>query len=105
MQNLYYGIADCHGLESFIKEDSDMSKNMNIMKVRADANEQRHAILYVTKLDTKNADFIEGLINKGKYKEALTYLKEVTKDIKVSGGEDAKKSLDVIPNPELDPLN
>ena len=33
MQNLYYGIADCHGIESFLKEDSDMNKNMNLMKL------------------------------------------------------------------------
>ena len=103
MEKIYYGIADCHGIESFIKEDDDMDKHMNIMGIRASANKQRHAVLYAVRMTSEGARKIDNLLNKQEYINALKELKRIAGDnIAIPKGS-SKNSWTKIPNPELDP--
>jgi hypothetical protein len=82
----YYGIADCHGLESFIKEpkrevwtEVDFFKSIGVsdigsaelddkkafngklgmMKSRCRANMQRHPVIYRVLMEPKDADMVQ----------------------------------------------
>ena len=129
----YYGIADCKGLESFMKapsevemdaatelldmgiiskEDSDsVTKEFNhtvaMMAMRCQFNAQRHAIVYMAKLDKFDAEDIEDLLSNGEYEEALVHLKNVANEIKLARGRgiNAEKAWNKIPNPDLDPMS
>ena len=94
----YIGIADCHGIESFIPLAEG---NATILSIRANANAHRHAVVYMAKVTQVQADKINDLMARGKYKEALQYLKRNVKDISVQRGRE--KSWNLIPNPDLDP--
>lgn len=113
----YYGIADCHGLESFLNyatmvaearfegKDGDVGWNsiIQVLIVRAKANRHRHAVAYEADVPIATANKIDKLLAKGKYKEALLVLKEVP-DIKVAKDNiGAEKSWRMIPNSALDP--
>ena len=129
----YYGIADCKGLESFMKapsevemedaialldmgiisqEDSDsVTKDFNrtvaMMTMRCQYNAQRHAVVYMVKLDKFDAEDIEDLLSNGEYEEALVHLKNVANEIKLARGRgiNAEKAWNKIPNPDLDPMS
>lgn len=129
----YYGIADCKGLESFMKapsevemdaatelldmgiisqEDSDsVTKEFNhtvaMMAMRCQFNSQRHAVVYMAKLEAEDAADIEDLVNQGDYEDALLHLKQVAQEIKLARGRgiNAEKAWNKIPNPDLDPMS
>lgn len=112
----YIGIADCHGLESFIpakkfnaEEESFTMNNSAVafMKMRADANRQRHAVVYKAKVSGDDSDEIERLMADGQYAEALIFLKDNAREVGLikSGMGNAEKSWNMIPNPDLDPYN
>ena len=98
--NTYTGIADCHGIESF-----NLKKNMNqaILSIRANANDQRHAVVYEADMTIKDREVLMASLNDGEYETALLYLKSSAKEIRVTGGKRAAKLFENIPNPELDP--
>jgi hypothetical protein len=97
----YVGVADCHGIESFHrKEDvNDMERSFSIL--RADANRQRHAIYYEASMDEKGAEVVSEFLENKDYEAALTCLKSVA--IEFSCMPEHADSLQLIPNPELDP--
>jgi hypothetical protein len=110
--NQYVGIADCHGIESFVpwtglrvvsilNKDTKANSLLNTLHLRVMANRQRHAVLYRVDLEKDQADIIEKLVNEGKYKEALVFLKNTSKKVEISKG--MEKSWKLIPNDDLDP--
>jgi hypothetical protein len=129
----YYGIADCKGLESFMKapsdvemevatelldmgiiskEDSDsvtkeFNQTISMMAMRCQFNAQRHAVVYMAKLDKEWAEEIDELMRTGDYEEALVYLKQAAYEVKLARGRgvNAERSWNKIPNPDLDPMS
>jgi len=104
----YYGIADCHGLESFVKEpnmakanelddmfdlglsDTDSKNdpvkkkyigNLALMKSRCDVNLQRHPVIYRVKLAEEDADMVEDLLSIGDYINALNVVKGNSEEV------------------------
>ena len=53
----FVGIADCHGLESFLPMEGN-EKQLGFLVMRANANRHRHALVYQVELDEHQ----EGLI-------------------------------------------
>jgi hypothetical protein len=123
MKQWYYGLADCHGVESFVFDLDDMSAEMFTdegekktknsqqfaMCLRAQANQQRHAVVYRAELEDQYADQIEALIKEGKYTDALTMIKENAHEVQVGTYGTTKKAAEknwkMIPNPDLDPYH
>jgi len=129
----YYGIADCKGLESFMKapdqidqEDADELMDMGIiskeenddlhktfkstvgmMSLRCQFNPQRHAVVYMVQLEQAEADEIEQMMADGEYEEALRYMKEVALVVKLARGRgiNSERAWNKIPNPDLDPMS
>lgn len=125
----YYGIADCHGLESFIKAASDIddidalyalgladrsgesiSKEMNgtiaMMKMRCHANQQRWPVIYMAKLSNEDAEMVQELFDSGDYINALEVVKHNSVEIKLARRNGAsERTWNRIPNPELDPFH
>ena len=111
-----YGIADCYGIESYLKfrggrkaqkleqalkvpERSSMEL-MSVLKIRAMANRQRHAVFYIAILTKEQDDIINRLIKAKDAVMALKYLKS-TGQFSVPPG--MVHSAELIPNPDLDP--
>jgi hypothetical protein len=104
----YFGIADAHGIESFIKGDPASEGNSQqamILHLRAGANRHRHAVVYVVDIPEEVAEEIDDLIIGGKYIEALDYLKGSVKELQLTSLPGAEKSWGMIPNPDLDPYH
>ena len=104
----YFGIADAHGIESFIKGDPASEGNSQqamILHLRAGANRHRHAVVYVVDIREEVAEEIDDLIINGKYIDALNHLKGSVKDLQLSKLPGAEKSWGMIPNPDLDPYH
>lgn len=113
----YIGIADCHGIESFVparqynaEEESFSMNNQAVafMTMRANANSQRHAVVFKVKVSTEVADEIFAMLDQGEYADALSYLKDNADEValaKTTGGMNAEKNWNKIPNPDLDPFN
>ena len=112
---IYYGIADAHGLESFRPSSIDLEvggfnidpRELSMMILRAQANSQRHAVVYQAKIGLPDAREIQGLLDEGKFPEALLELKARAKEVKLArlGGFDAEKAWHKIPNSDLDPFH
>jgi hypothetical protein len=108
---IFYGLADCHGIESFIPwdrsqknlwvDDSRPEMPIGILKIRADANRQRHTVLYKVEVTESQYQKISKYLSDGKHKEALRYIKKYVKDISIEKGKE--KSWKMIPNDDLDP--
>lgn len=128
----WVGLADCHGIESFI-EEPDMSEaeeyeqlsdagfddfvemankirkgwsqQVAMLKLRAGANAQRYPVVYRVQLRKSDAEEIENMLNNGEYEEALTHLKNVAIHVQAArtGGVNIEKAWKLIPNPDLDP--
>jgi len=130
----YYGIADCHGIESFIKEPnldrstnldrlkelglSDMSGaddpdkkqyggNLGMMMMRCKFNSQRHPVVYRVKMSEDAASTIEEMLADGDYAEALTLMKDMAEETQIARGTgtNSEKMWKMIPNPDLDPFH
>lgn len=93
----FVGVADCHGLESFM--ELEKCGNPVALKLRADANRQRHAIFYQIKINSNDEEKVKKLIDKEDYKKALSFVK--TLNIMVPP--EHIHSLGMIPNDDLDP--
>ena len=86
----YFGIADAHGIESFIKGDPSEDKNSQqamILHLRAGANRQRHAVVYVVDIPEEVAEEVDDLIINGRYIDALNHLKGSVKELQLRAGD------------------
>jgi len=104
----YFGIADAHGIESFIKGDPSSEENANkamMLHLRAGANRQRHSVVYVVDIPEDVAEEVDDLIIGGKYIDALVHLKGSVKELQLTSLPGAEKSWGLIPNPDLDPYH
>jgi hypothetical protein len=132
MNQIYYGLASCHGLDSFLltqdvnastslgkelgdmiygkeendKRSKDLNSKINGMIMSAQANAHRRVVVYRAKLNPEMAEIIQDLMKKGKHVKALKLLKETALEIGLAPGVPmAKKFWSEIPNPKLDPFN
>jgi hypothetical protein len=104
----YFGIADAHGIESFIKGDpteEEHSRTAMMLHFRASANRHRHAVVFVVDIPEDAAESIQADIDDGLYPEALDNLKGSVKELQLSKLPGAEKSWGLIPNPDLDPYH
>jgi len=104
----YFGIADAHGIESFIKGDpTDPEHSMNAMMLdlRAGANRQRHAVVYIVDLSKSTAQDVEDLLEEKDYEGALVRLKMSVESLQLTNLIGAEKSWRLIPNSDLDPYS
>jgi hypothetical protein len=109
----FYGIADAHGIESFRPvtynvETGDLQidpRELGMMNLRANANRQRHAVVYQVDIGVDTAKGVLAMIEAGEFKEALVKLKEEAKSISLARSPGAEKSWGLIPNPDLDPFS
>jgi len=119
----YYGLADANGIESFQEDidpmaaevffDKDERKKVQnyqfAMVLRAQANQQRHAVVFRALVPDTDGDAIDALVKKGEVEKALIMLKEKAKSVLFATHgttlSAAKKNWKIIPNPDLDPFN
>ena len=101
-EKTYIGIADAHGIESIIPEESADSHRKFVFSFRANANRQRHAVSYAVTLDDEGFAKVEEQIKAGNFVNALHVLKLRAKEVRVESTQH-EKSWHMIPNPDLDP--
>ena len=130
----YYGIADCHGLESFIEEPilhsaekldrlnklglspygskddpnaKERNHNLNMMQMRCNFNSQRHPVVYRARLAEDDAEMVQDLLDSGDYINALKVVKGNSEEVQLTRGRggSAEKAWRMIPNPDLDPMH
>ena len=96
----FIGVADCHGIESFIRANDVSDEEIALMQLRAVSNDQRHAVAYTCEIkDEVNIQHMYSHIDKGNYEGALRALKKFASNLDLSND----KSCKLIPNPKLDP--
>jgi hypothetical protein len=104
----YFGIADAHGIESFIKGDpteEEHSRTEMMLHLRASANRHRHAVVYIADLTEEAAALIQADLDDGLFPEALDNLKGEALNVSLTNLPGAEKSWGLIPNPDLDPYH
>lgn len=104
----YFGIADAHGIESFIKGDpteEEHNQTAVMLHFRAMANRHRHAVVFVVDVPEHTAEEIEGDMFNDRPLDALVHLKLSVKTLELSNLPGAEKSWNLIPNPDLDPYH
>lgn len=99
----FTGVADAHGIESLNDRTITTDFDRGCSYLRAQANQQRHAVYFETTLVDADQLVINGLLKDKQFETALKYLKQVGVDTKVPPEQSA--SWELIPNPELDPYN
>ena len=102
----YVGIADCHGIESFVPIDNLTKEDLMMMYIRCESNAQRHALVFKVKLSAEQHRRVQALLNKCSYILAFKLIKELNSDGKIKHMEisTGKEHLyNRIPNPKLDP--
>jgi len=100
----YCGIADCHGLESFLELERNRDK-LAYLYFRAQANRHRLAVVYIAELSDEAAEVIKKLFKDRKYIAALKALKSKALEVRFPSREQQCYSefWSQIPNPVLDP--
>ena len=106
----FYGLADAHGLESFmplpyVDELTGFQPDPKIvsgMALRSEANVAKHSVVYIADVTLEAAKEINKLMENGEGSEALIYLKENNKQIQIRKRPGSQKSWRLIPNPDLD---
>lgn len=131
MDEVYYGMASCNGLESFLPDESGMATTakagswfgdaifgeenhdakkkefngmINMMCMAAQANMQRRSVVFRATVSPELAKEIKALYRRDP-EAALILMKEEAKEIALARAPSAKKFWDDIPNPKLDPMN
>ena len=101
----FYGIADAHGIESFNPWTKENGRDLFILTMRAEANRQRHAVVYVVELTTDTVDEIRRLLEEKDFKRALVTMKTrcLTIGFPDRYKESYERSWKMIPNDDLDP--
>ena len=112
----YVGIADAHGLDSFVPwtnlyalssltRDKHDVNTINSLHIRALANRHRHAVIYRVTLSQEEGEKIKKLYDTGKYEEALIQMKKAATEVEIGKDIGMKKSWNLIPNNDLDPFS
>jgi hypothetical protein len=99
----YIGIADAHGVESLHEKSTTTDFDRGCSFIRAQANQQRHAVYFETTLVDADMIVINGLLKEGQHETALKYIKQTGVETKVPGEQSA--SWDLIPDSKLDPYS
>ena len=105
----YYGIADAHGIESFLTESETKKDSLGIggLMLRASLNRQRHAVFYMAELDSLTVSIVKKYIDQVDFKKALVAIKNLCvrygfpTDVK----DEYQVSWEMIPNAKLDPYS
>lgn len=115
----FVGIADCHGIESFIPIDK---ANVGVLQFRAEANPQRHAVVYCIDLTSGYVNKIQDILETASHSDNPNYhYKNIVRMIKAWASDDGainkglglppinlkvsnKKLWKKIPNSKLDPF-
>ena len=100
----FIGIADCHGLESFLPMEGNES-NLGFMVMRASANRHRHALVYQVDLNEQQVSMINTALEGGGYIKAFQMLHDPAFIENVGVEQSMLSSWEMIPNPRLDPYN
>lgn len=121
LSHWFYGLADCHGVESFVhdlddssaalflnnKDSKEKNSKQFAMCLRAQANQQRHAVVYRAAIPQSRIAIIESYIENGDYAGALNEIKSCYTEIMLgtygTTKAEAKRNWEKIPNPRLDP--
>lgn len=98
----YIGIADCHGIESFMPLEGN-ENNLGFLVMRASLNRQRHALVYQVELDENQADILNAVLADGDYLKACAMLHDPIFVENVGVEQAMLDSWEMIPNPRLDP--
>ena len=98
---IYIGVADCHGIESFQLKKHTSSHDRTCRILRAAANGQRHAIYYEASVETEAVRLVEEYLQHGEHADALSCLKRVA--IEFSTLPEHQDIVHKIPDPSLDP--
>jgi hypothetical protein len=114
----YFGIADCHGIESFNKETIDQdylnqldrihdlgladetaptrksvtqayNGQLSMMMMRCRFNEQRHPVVYRVLLADDDAEMVQDLVDSGDYINALEVVKNNSQEVQLARGQGA----------------
>lgn len=99
---LKFGIADCHGIESYIGGIESEGHKLALLNIRARANRQRHCVVYRVEITTDTDKKVQDALKLKKYILALSILKKEANRTWFPD-EHMRKSWELIPNPKLDP--
>lgn len=106
---IYTGIADAHGLESFVECSGEAGTGSPYRFLRASLNRQRHALVYWVELNDEQyaqvADILGDMDNDERFMDACRLLHDP--DF-VEGGllvveQEMLRSWEMLPNHDLDP--
>lgn len=99
----FIGIADCHGIESFLPLEGN-EKQLGFLVMRAGANRQRHALVYQVEFDDTQEEIFKAVLADGDYIKACEMLHDSTFIENVGVEQSMLNSWDMLPNPRLDPF-
>jgi len=104
MTDKFYGIADAHGIESFLAYEKKPNDKFPYT-MRAELNRQRHAVYYEVTMEPIDATIVNAHIDKGDYKKALQFIKKraITVGFPENRNRQYTNSWNLIPNSKLDP--
>lgn len=102
----FVGLADCYGIESLFQVGEThirgkQKQDLSMLNLRAEANRQRHALVFKVRLTDESAEMVEKLLEEQKSRRALLMVKRLAKKVWIHRGQE--KSWKLIPNPKLDP--
>ena len=120
----FVGIADCHGIESFMPCTKENNGEIQLMQIRAAANPQRHAVVYKITLCKAQADEVYDELETAAHSQVgdgTYHYKQIIRKFKTWDNESDmmiglgyppanlmvsnKKMWNKIPNSKLDPWN
>jgi hypothetical protein len=103
----YCGVADAHGVDSFVRFDKCPDEQLFMMVMRAGANRQRHAVAYKVWLTKSAVDTIQTFLKKKDWVQGLILIKQfaVKTELGAAPAGGLEKSWDMIPDSKLDPFH
>ena len=105
-EEAYMGIADAHGIESFVRSEAADDSTRGMLQMRAACNRQRHAVFFEVVLNDEQVAKVQKEIDDQDWEAALLALKSAASEvgeIALAGGGDELGSFELIPNSRLDP--
>ena len=100
----FIGIADCHGIESFLHLEGNENR-LGMLILRASANRHRHALVYQVEMDEVQSQIFEAVLADGDYIKACDMLHDPAFIENVGVEDSMLNSWEMIPNPRLDPYS
>ena len=83
---VYIGIADDHGIESFIPNNQVTDQDVSHMGLRTRFNGQRNMLVYRVFLTPDSVQIISNYLANNQYKEALFVMKRLAIEVEVQQG-------------------